>query len=44
MKMLWFMLVVIFVIITLGIVDVKISFTDGTTITHRSWLHLFHKK
>ena len=40
MKALWITLAIIFIIITLGIIDVEMSFTDGTRLTYKSWLHL----
>lgn len=41
MKALWIMLAVMFVIVTLGIIDVEMSLTDGTKFTYKSWLRLF---
>lgn len=44
MKELYILLAIMFIIATLGIVDVKISFTDGTKFTYKSWLHLFDRR
>jgi hypothetical protein len=41
MKFLIFLLVIMFVVVTLGLVDLEISFTDGAKITYKSWLHIF---
>ena len=44
MKAIWIMFAVIFIIATLGIVDVEMDFTDGSRFRYRSWLHLFCRK
>lgn len=42
MKALWITLAIMFIVVTLGIVDVEMSFTDGTRFRYRSWIHLFN--
>ena len=44
MKVLCIMLAVKFIVVTLGFVDVKITFTDGMYFKYRGWFHLFHKR
>lgn len=41
MKTFWLFLVIIFIILTLGIIDVEMDFTDGSHIIYHSWLHAF---
>ncbi len=41
MKTLWIALAVMFIIATLGIIDVEIGFNDGTRFAYHSWIHLF---
>lgn len=41
MKILWILLALIFIILTLGIVDVEMNFTDGSFFHYRGWPHLF---
>lgn len=43
MKILWILLALVFIILTLGIIDVEIGFTDGSHITYHSWLHMFNR-
>ena len=43
MKAIWIMLAIIFIVVTFGIVDVEMSFTDGTRFTYKGWPHLFCK-
>lgn len=42
MKFLIFLLVIMFVVVTLGLIDLEISFTDGGKIKYTSWLHMFY--
>lgn len=44
MKGLWITLAVMFIVVTLGIVDVEMTFTDGTKFTYKGWLHLFDRR
>ena len=44
MRTLWIALAEIFIIITFGIVDVEMDFTDGSRFRYRSWLHLFYRR
>ena len=41
MKILWILLAIIFIILTLGIVDVEMDFTDGSSFRYHGWPHLF---
>jgi hypothetical protein len=41
MKGLYIALAIIFIIVTLGFVDIGIKFSDGTSFTYRGWSHLF---
>ena len=41
MKYIWIILALLFIVITLGILDVELTFTDGSIFRYRSWLHLF---
>lgn len=41
MKALSITLAVIFIIMTLGFVDVQLEWTDGSSFKYRGWLHLF---
>lgn len=43
MKTLWITLAIMFIIVTLGIIDVKLKFTDGTSFIYQGWLHLFDR-
>lgn len=43
MKIFWLFLTIIFIILTLGIIDVEMSFNDGSSIRYRGWPHLFYK-
>lgn len=42
MKAFWITLAVMTVVVTLGMVDVEMRFSDGTKFTYRGWLHLFN--
>ena len=44
MKVFCILLAIIFIIATLGFVDVKITFADGTYFKYSGWFHLFHKR
>lgn len=44
MRTLWITLAVMFIIITLGFVDVEMDFTDGSKLTYKGWSHLFCSK
>jgi hypothetical protein len=41
MKELYVALAVLFIIITLGFIDVGMNFSDGTTFNYKGWNHLF---
>jgi hypothetical protein len=41
MKIFWILLALVFIIFTLGIIDVEMSFTDGSFFRYRGWPHLF---
>ena len=41
MKIFWILVSIIFIILTLGIVDVEMDFTDGSSFRYRGWSHLF---
>ena len=41
MKILWILLALVFIILTLGIVDVEMNFTDDSFFRYRGWPHLF---
>lgn len=41
MKIFWIFLALIFIILTLDIIDVEMSFTDGSSFRYRGWPHLF---
>ena len=43
MKILWIFLALIFIILTLGIVDVEMSFTDGSFFRYHSWPRIIKK-
>lgn len=44
MRTLWIALAVMFIIITLGFVDVEMNFTDGSRFRYRGWSHLFCRR
>lgn len=44
MKIFWILLALVFIIFTLGIIDVEMSFTDGSSFRYRGWLHLFIRR
>lgn len=44
MKTLWITLAVMFIVATLGFVDVEMDFTDGSRFTYKGWLHLFCRR
>ena len=41
MKIFWILLAIVFIVLTLGIVDIEMSFTDGSSFRYRGWPHLF---
>lgn len=41
MKALYIILAIIFIILTLGFIDIEIKFSDGTSFAYRGWFHLF---
>ena len=44
MKIFWILLALVFIILTLGIIDVEMNFTDGSSIRYRGWPHLFIRR
>lgn len=42
MKAFWITLAVMVVVVTLGMVDVEMRFSDGTEFIYHGWLHLFN--
>ena len=38
MKELWIILALMFIVMTLGMVDVRLSFTDGSEFEYTGWL------
>ncbi len=41
MKGIYIALAIMFIIMTFGIIDVRLKFPDGTRFTYRGWTHLF---
>ena len=41
MKIFWIFLALIFIILTFGIIDVEMNFTDGSFFRYHGWPHLF---
>jgi hypothetical protein len=41
MKELYITMAVLFIIATLGFIDIEIKFSDGTSFAYRGWSHLF---
>lgn len=41
MKKLYITIAILFIIVTLGFIDIEIKFSDGTSFAYRDWSHLF---
>lgn len=39
MKRLYMLFAIIFIVLTLGFVDLEMEFTDGSTFKYHGWLH-----
>ena len=44
MKLLYNILAFLFCVLTLGLVDLEIKYSDGSSFSHKSWIRLFWKK